>query len=471
MAGLLFAVAVTALVVKILFMKLQPHFVLMGGALILMAGSLGLQAMGLIPAVSILPNGVKSTGFWGFDLVTAMTMILESTLIRYGILIMAAAAYARYMTIIGANAKMADFFARHLVRFQAPYLILAAAFFVGAALDIFIPTAAGLAMILMVTMYPILVALGVSRVSAAALIVSVSCLDLGPASAAARYAAFLADVSIDAYFVDYQLPVAIVIALSVAIAHYFTQSHYDREEGPAAFEAGYPIVRHLSEEAIAKLPVYYGLLPFLPLVFLIVFSPYVVESVTIDTTSVMFLSMMIAMAIELARKNMRIVLREAFEFFHSMGRQFAVIITLLAAAQAFSQGIAATGAIETITAYFETLSLPPLWILLAMVTVITMVTLVTGSANGPFFAFAHLVPQFAHDYGVSCMYFILPVQLATGMARSLSPVSAVMIAVAGCSGISPFTLAKRTLCPMLIGLTVTVVMSVICSIPSITAIH
>ena len=471
MAGLLFALAVTGVVVKILFLKLQPHFVLMGGALVLMAGSLLLQALGLVPIVSILPDGVPSTGFWGFDLVTAVTTHLEITLVRDGILIMATAAYARYMTIIGANAGMADFFERHLVRFQAPYLILAVAFFAGAALNLFIPTAAGLAMILMVTMYPILVALGVSRLSAAALVVSVSCLDLGPASPAARYAAYLADVSIDAYFIDYQIPVSIVVALSVAIANYFTQSYYDSKEGPAAFEAGYPIVRQLSDEAIGKLPFGYGLLPLLPLVFLVVFSPYVVDSVTIDTTSVMFLSMIIAMSLELTRKNVRIVLREAFEFFHSMGRQFAVIITLLVAARAFSQGIASTGAIDTLTDLFEILSVPPLWILLAMVTVITLVTLVTGSANAPFFAFAHWVPKFAHDYGVSCLYFILPVQLATGLARSLSPVSAVMIAVAGCSGISPFALAKRTLFPMLIGLTVTVVMSVIFSMPSITAIH
>lgn len=471
MAGLILAVAVTAVVVKILFMKLQPHFVLMAGAMTLMAGSILLEAMGLIPVAAVLPSGIQETGFWGFDLARTMTTIMEATFIQYGLLIMVAAAYAKYMTIIGANAKMANASARVLSRFNAPYLMLSLAFFIGAAIDLFIPSASGVAMILMVTMYPILVKLGVSRVSAAALIVTVSCLDMGPTSSDARYAAHLAEVSIGTYFFDYQLPVSIVIALTVAIAHYFTQSWFDRKEGPDAFEAGYPIVTQLSDDAIAKLPFFYGLLPLLPLVLCVIFSPFLVESIAIDTTSVLFFSAIIVMMIELCHKNVRIVLREAFEFFHSMGRQFAVVITLLVAAQCFAQGISSTGAIEALTDYFKLLSLSPVWIMIMMVTVITVATLVMGSANAPFFAFAYLVPQFAHQYGVSALFLILPVQLVTGLARSFSPVSSVMIAVAGCSGISPFTLARRTLIPMLCGIFMTVLMSVLFSMPSITAIY
>ena len=62
----------------------------------------------------------------------------------------------------------------------------------------------------MVTVYPIVVSLGVSPLAATAVIGTSACLDLGPASGNAVLASKTAGIDAALYFVDYQIPVAIL---------------------------------------------------------------------------------------------------------------------------------------------------------------------------------------------------------------------------------------------------------------------
>ncbi|MGL4978942.1 MAG: C4-dicarboxylate transporter DcuC, partial [Plesiomonas sp.] len=55
----------------------------------------------------------------------------------------------------------------------------------------------------------------------------------------------------------------------------------------------------------------------------------------------------------------------------------------------------------------------------------------------------------------------LPMQLAAGIGRTISPITGVIVAVAGAAGVSPFDLVKRTAIPMLGALVVTTLYSLI----------
>ena len=186
MIGVIFSLIVTIVIVRILLKKFKAQFVLFLGGLILLAGAVVMDLLGLLPnGARILPKGVSSTGFIGFDLVKCITSIMSSRTAGIGLLIMSAAGYSRYMSLIGASAIMADYLSRPLRLLKSPYLVLSLSYVVGAFADLFIPSASGLAMLLMVTLYPVLVRLGNSPLSAAALIATVSCLDMGPTSGAA----------------------------------------------------------------------------------------------------------------------------------------------------------------------------------------------------------------------------------------------------------------------------------------------
>ena len=428
MVGVIISLLVTIMVVVILLKKMKAQFVLFFGGLTLLVCSIAMDAFGLLPnGAQILPKGVASTGFIGFDLFKCITSLMSSRTAGIGLLIMSAAGYSKYMSMIGASAIMADYLCRPLRIFRSPYFVLSLAYIIGAIADLFIPSASGLAMLLMVTIYPVLVRLGASRLSAAAVIATVSCLDMGPTSGAANYAAQVAGMDTMTYFVEYQIPVGIVVTIAVAALHFFTQRYFDAKDGDKANEV---------DEATAK-------------------------QEKIDVPTAMFISFTVALCCELARKAVKDVLNTGFEFFHMMGRQFATVITLIVAGELFAKGLIATGTIDYLIAGTQNLGLPAYAIMIVVVSFISISCVVMGSGNAPFFAFAPLVPDFAQQFGVSTILLLMPMQLSTGLARVMSPITAVVVAVAGCSGISPFALVRRTAIPMTGGLIVMVVMTII----------
>lgn len=461
MIGVIISLLVTILVVKILLKKMKAQFVLFFGGLVLLVAALIMDALGLLPnGAHILPKGVSSTGFIGFDLFKVITSLMSSRVAGIGLLIMSAAGYSKYMSMIGASAIMADYLSRPLRAFKSPYIVLALSYIVGAIADLFIPSASGLAMLLMVTMYPVLVKLGVSRLSAAALIATVSCLDMGPTSGAANYAAQVAGMDTMTYFIEYQLPVGIVVTISVAILHYFTQRYFDMKEGEAANVVDTTVAKQ--EDLDSKgAPGFYGFLPMIPLLLLIVFNRFVISSVKLDVPTAMFISFTIALVCELVRKAPKEVLATGMEFFNMMGKQFATVVTLIVAGELFAKGLIATGTIDYLIEGTKNLGLPAYAIMIVVVAFISVSSVVMGSGNAPFYAFAPLVPDFAQQFGVSTILLLMPMQLSTGLARVMSPITAVVVAVAGCSGISPFALIRRTAIPMTGGLIVMIVMTIL----------
>ena len=426
MVGVIISLLTTILVVKILLKKMKAQFVLFFGGLILLTAAVIMHLCGLLPnGAHLLPKGVSSTGFVGFDLFKAISSIMSSRLAGIGLLIMSAAGYSKYMSMIGASAIMADYLSRPLRVFKSPYLVLSMSYFVGAVADLFIPSASGLAMLLMVTMYPVLVRLGASRLSAAALIATVSCLDMGPTSGAANYAAQVAGMDTMTYFLEYQIPVGIVVTVAVAALHFFTQRYFDAKDGEKANEVDLSVVKNDDLDSKGA-PAWYGILPTIPLVLLIVFNRFVIDSVKLDVPTAMFISFAISLVCELFRKAPKDVLTQGMEFFSMMGKQF-----------------------------------PAYAIMIVVVTFISVASVVMGSGNAPFYAFAPLVPDFAKEFGVSTILLLMPMQLSTGLARVMSPITAVVVAVAGCSGINPFALVRRTAIPMTGGLIVMVLMTII----------
>ena len=85
----------------------------------------------------------------------------------------------------------------------------------------------------------------------------------------------------------------------------------------------------------------------------------------------------------------------------------------------------------------------------------------TGSGNAAFFAFAPLLPQAAGSVMWQTAVMAVPVQLASGIARSMSPISGVTMAVSGLADLSPFEVVRRTLPVMALGLTSSFVLSLI----------
>ena len=132
-----------------------------------------------------------STGFIGFDLVALLQQISSSQIAGVGFIILVSGGFAAYMQAIGASDRFVTVCATPLSYVKNPYLILALVFIFGHCLSLVITSAAGLAMLMVVTVYPLIIRVGCSPLSAAAVVASVLIIGYAPASGTANLAAEL----------------------------------------------------------------------------------------------------------------------------------------------------------------------------------------------------------------------------------------------------------------------------------------
>jgi len=93
-----------------------------------------------------------------------------------------------------------------------------------------------------------------------------------------------------------------------------------------------------------------------------------------------------------------------------------------------------------------------------VLVILTMLAaMTTGSGNAPFYAFVEMIPKLAREAGINPAYLSIPMLQASNLGRTISPVSGVVVAVAGMANISPFEVVKRTSVPILVGLVVVIV--------------
>ncbi len=156
------AVIVTIIAGWALLKRYQTHLVL------LFAGLVILVCVALVGDASFLPKGVKPSGFWLFDIFATFKSIATKQSSGIGFLIMTAGGFAAYMDRIGAAKALVDIAVKPLAKLRAPYVVLAAGYLVGQILVMVIPSAAGLAMLLLVALFPILKAVGTSPAAAGA---------------------------------------------------------------------------------------------------------------------------------------------------------------------------------------------------------------------------------------------------------------------------------------------------------------
>ncbi|WP_299735239.1 C4-dicarboxylate transporter DcuC [uncultured Endozoicomonas sp.] len=438
----IFSLLVIVLIGYLIFKKYNAQASLFFGGLLLLGAAI------------VTDNGVplaeaKSSGSVMLDLFTFIKVTMSSTVAGLGLNIMAVAGFAKYMDHIGASQVLVKVTLKPLQKFQSPYIVMALGYLAGQMLNIFIPSAAGLGLLLMVTLYPVLTKLGVSKLSAVAVIATSACLDLGPASGNSVMAASNSGLEVTDYFMNYQFIVGGITAVVIAVMHFFVQRYYDTKGHGAEYSQEVDV--DVKDKAA---PIWYSLLPLVPLALIFTFSKMIMSSVKIDIPTAMFVSLTIAMVCEIARQGAKDTMSSILVFFDGMGNAFARVITLIVAGQVFASGLKTIGILETAINAATSASIPMAVLIILMVVVIALFSILMGSGNAPFFSFAALVPDIAAKVGVLPVAMLLPMQLGSGIARSMSPIAGVIIGVAGIAGVSPFDIVKRTAPVMIVALIV-----------------
>ncbi|HFQ5015474.1 TPA: C4-dicarboxylate transporter DcuC [Vibrio vulnificus] len=407
----------------------------------------------VLMAISIFTNNAsfvaKSTGWVGFDIFEYISQVFSKQSGGLGLNIMLIGGFALFMSAIGASQVMVKVAAKPLMKLNSPYLMLALAFILGQALSLFISSATGLALLLMATLYPVLIRLGCSKAGVAAVLASTCAIEFGPASGNSILAAQTAGMDITAFFVGEQLPIVTVLIIAVALIHALTQRYFDKLD--AKSNAEQDSLANV-DDAQSDAPMFYLLLPMLPLFFMLTFSKLGIESIKVSLANAILLSIFIGLVCEFVRvKQAKPVFDKLQGIFNDMGKVFAAVVTLIVAGQTFSMGLKSIGAIDAMLEMASGAGLSAAIIILFMAILTFTISALMGSGNAAFFSFAPMVPQIAQKIGANAADMILPIQLSAGMGRTISPIAGVIIAVAGISGLSPFDIVRRTFIPMFIG--------------------
>lgn len=441
-------ILIVAVTSYFLIKRKQTNMVLLlsGIAMLLVAVACGVT--------NFLPKGVKPTGFIGFDFFELLRSISIKQVSGIGFIIMAAGGFAGYMDRIGAADALVQLCIRPLRKMQQPYLVMVFAYLVGQMLVQVIPSAAGLAMLLLVALLPILRGVGVSAASAGAVIACTAGLTFAPTAGTANLAAKIAGVDPIVYAVQYQWPVALVTLIAVSVAHYFVQRYYDKKNDDVYVEG-----TEIKKELVSA-PGWYAMFPVLPIILLVIFSKFFVSSIRLNTVSALMLVWFLAVLVELVRfRDCKKVFDDAMVFFKKMGALFGSIVALIICAELFATGIKATGVVGLLIDSSQNIGLGMTGMSVVLSGIVGAVTFLTGSGVGAYSGFAMLAPDVANGLGGSTAALVVPMQFIACMVRSMSPVAGVVLAVAGAIGISPLALVRRTFIPMIVGTVCILVMN------------
>lgn len=410
----------------------------------------------------ILPKGAKSTGFIGFDLFEQLRLIARSQLASTGLIMLVAGGFATYMDAMGASDKLVTTCLKPLKKLSKPYILVGCVFLFGNFLGMVVTSAAGMAMLLIVSVYPILIGLGVSNLSAAAVIASALVFSYAPSSAIAVIAANTAGIDPMTYLIQYQLPVALPAVLAAAVVHTLVQKYYDSKIAPGSGVVEIDTSElDKKKERAARLPAIYAFLPLTPLVLLFIFNKMIYKTVVLDVASAMFMGWVVAIIVDwIYRRNTTEVFKDGFAMFRGMGSMMTNVVGLIFVAGLFAAGLQTTGLIGALVdgAKHAGLGLSGTSVLMSIV--IAIVTILTGSGVASFTSLVPLAPSIADSFGGNAADMALMLQFASECSRPLSPVAGVVIICAGFAKSNPIALVKRTFWPCLTALVISLSLAV-----------
>lgn len=447
--GVVISAVITFWVGYLIYKKYKPQPVLFMGGMIMMW-------LAAILGYSQILGAKASTGSIFFDAFEFMRATLSSTAGKLGLNIMSVGAFAKYMDKIGASRALVRLTIRPLLALKSPYIVMSGTWIVGMLIGLCINSASGLAMLLMVTMFPILVGLGVSRLSATAAVATTLCFDWSPSDTGTILSAETAGLDPVFYWSHYQVPIVAVAFVVVGILHYLTQKYMDKRDGHVVK----PIEVETTKDEADTAPAFYAILPVIPLALILSFSSLWITWIKMNIVMAMFIGLFIGVCCEYIRwRDAKKVFDDIQTFFDGLGMQMANVITLILAGQTFAKGLLCLGTINAMIDGSKGLGFGPMAMMLVMVAIIAGSAIVMGSGNAPFFAFAALTPAVATATGLHPVLMLLPMHFAASIMRNCSPITAVIVVSSGMGGVSSFDLVKRTFIPMMGAMIVTIGMT------------
>ncbi len=460
------AIVSVAVVIFMLIKKMDIKITLFVIGIILMY-------IGMACGKTIGGGEFASTGMAWLDPLKAIADQFKSTISSAGFIILILGGYSAYMSSIKANNVTVSALTKPIGKIKSVYILVPVVFLIGNLLSLVVPSASNLAIILLATLYPIMIQAGMSTLTAAGIIATTATVMPTPlgsdnvaiAAELANTAEF-AGLTASDYVFRYHAIVSVPTLFFMAAAHYFWQKWMDKKDNAKGNTELNNKVEVETVEGGTLFRIVYAILPLLPILMLILV--FAVQKITgakinLSVEVATLFSFVIAIVCELVRnRNARKTLDATESFFKGMGGAMP-IVALLVAGTVFVTGLKTIGLIAALQDAMTGLQGSGLGFILPLILVAltALIVLLSGSGTALFFAMVPLMVPLAAAAGISVLAVSIPMGLAGNLLRAVSPVSAVVMIVAGSVKKEPLEIVKRTSVPMIAGVVFMFVLSII----------
>lgn len=398
--------------------------------------------------ITLLTNLLDSFAF--------ITASFKKNLAGVGLIIMSVAGFAAYMKHINASAKLAYLANKPLSKISNKYLVLSGTFIVGMGLKIVISSYAGLLILLLACIYPVLIALKIRPITAAS-VLSLIALDYGPKDGNSINMADMIGQkdNVVGLFLDYQLytVIAYVVIIALLIPFYYRfMDKRDEKKGINNEEVELPLISN------PQCPTFYIFLPYLPIIFL--FSAYFL-GIKLDVITANFISIALVFVIEFLRhRDAKKLGEDMVVILKAMADIFITVVAIIIAAGIFAEGIKALGGIAILADMVSNMGTWAIILTIALLSfIVYFATVIMGSGIAAFNAFGRLAPEIAHKLGIAPIVLVLPIEIASCLGRAASPISGGILVLAGYTKISAIALVKRSTPLLLVGMVVNILVA------------
>jgi DcuC family C4-dicarboxylate transporter len=440
-----------------------------------------LMAAGILLTIAAMLLG-KTVVAKPEDLLIPLSAIVDQfkkTLPGAGLIILMLGGYAAYMSAIGANEVTVATLTKPLRGIKSPYIMVPFVFLLGNLLSLVIPSASNLAIILLATMFPLLKMSGMSTLTAAAVIATTATVMPTPLGGDNVAVAKELGISPADYVFRFHAIVSLPTLFLMAVVHYFWQKFCDKKDAGALDgaipdqESGKNELKQIEGGPVFK--IVYTILPLFPIILLLaVFFGNLSlprgAQISISVETATLLSFVIAIICEFIRhKNAKKVLEGTEHFFKGMGNSMG-IVALLIAAGVFVAGLTSIGVIAHLQNTMQHTQPPGFVLPLILIGLTALIVILSGSGTAFFYAMIPLMVPLATAAGISVLAVSVPMGLAGNLLRAVSPVSAVVVIVAGSTKMSPINIVKRTSIPMITGVLFMFVLSMVLFLTGVLAL-
>ena len=328
-------------------------------------------------------------------------------------------AYVDMMKKLGATDTLASILCRGVSKVKARWLVLALVVLISTLLRTCITSGPAEVILLLATFYPVMIRCGCSVGTACAAILIPNAICWGPADPIDLAASKLMgiEVNMTEWFVRYMLPVWAVIFVVAILVFVLSYKSFDKKKFQQA----------QGEDAVdltIRTPKLFALLPMLPLIIMLLFSPFLISSVRIDINGAVVVSVVIAMIVVALFQGKNAGITEMVtNFCVGLCDSFRTLGLTVLFAMLFAGCLNTVGGMKIIADALMGLNMPPLVLVLVVCVFALFINVVVGSFVGSLSIAEPIAASVAAATGISAPLMCFLVVIACGAGCVCSPVN------------------------------------------------